>query len=229
MWRSLGLTPQPTSCIVVLRQRRLLHTLFGWQTYRREDERGDWGGRRMRPPRRAHTPDWHREKGGDQVNYWLTTQWPPLEGRNYAAPFSSDDDKPYVWLRHGDYERVGKPLDEGDLVVVYEVEHGPTEVRLRNVPVPFACKHGQTAIVFHGRVASGFKRRPDGGLQSVVYFCKQWHPEKEREMWWEWRAPLEILRHGRVPCREVKVAMPDFSPKGWGGKTGLKKDHKGTI
>jgi hypothetical protein len=167
---------------------------------------------------------------GDQVTYRLTTQWPPLEGRKYAAPFNSDDDKPYVWLRHGDYERVGKALREGDLVVVYEVEHGPTEVRLRNLlpdfPVPFPCKPGQKAVVFCGRITSGFKRRPDGGLQSVVYFCRQWQPEKEREMWWEWRAPLEILRHGHLPFGEVNVAMPSFNPLGWGEKTGLNEITK---
>jgi hypothetical protein len=160
------------------------------------------------------------------VNYWLTTQWPPLEGRKYAAPFDSDDDKPYVWLRHGDYERVGMALGEGDLVVVYEIESGPTEVRLRNLTVPFPCKTpGQKAIVFYGRVTSGFQRRQNRELQSVVYFCEQW-PEKEREMWREWRAPIEILRHGCLPCREVGDAMPGFTPHGWGGKTGLKRITK---
>jgi len=158
------------------------------------------------------------------MKYWLTTQWPPLAGRNYAAPFDSEDNKPYVWLRDEHYDDVGKPLREGDLVVVYEIGYGPTEVRTPDGTMPYRCQQpGRKGIIFYGRVKSGFEQRQ--GSRNAKYVCSNW--KSDREMWWEWRAPIKILCKGRIRFSKVKAALRDaeepmaFNPLGFGHGTGL--------
>jgi hypothetical protein len=171
------------------------------------------------------------------MKYWLTTQWPPLKGRNYPEPFDSQDKEsmPYVWLRHGDYEKVGKGLGEGDLVVVYEVGSGPMEVRIDGRALRFPCQGGCTGLIFYGSVKSGFEQRQ--GSREAEYVWQNREPDRQR-MWWEWRAPIkvpseifpEVLRERRsIPFTEVKRALRgaeepmDFNPRNFGGGTGLKE------
>ena len=147
------------------------------------------------------------------MNYWLTTQFPALEGRNSSKDWS-------VWLPHG-RQRGGIDLKPGDQVFIYESKTGRTVIK---------------------KDVSGNERkiRSTRGRQGVVALVEattavEEDPSEEEteyaggeKIWWKWKAQTKkIFTSGFVPLKTYLKIMghsPKGFLKGYGeSKSGLKK------
>lgn len=147
------------------------------------------------------------------MNYWLTTQFPALEGQNPSKDWS-------VWLPHG-RQRGGIDLKPGDLVFIYESKTGRTVIK---------------------KDVSGNERRIRStlGRQGVVALVKATTAVEEdpseietvyaggKKIWWKWKAQTKkIFTSGFVPLKTYLKIMghsPNGFLKGYGeSKSGLKK------
>lgn len=153
------------------------------------------------------------------MNYLITTQWPPREGDSRPA-FSG------VYLA-GDRGAVGRALQEGDLVLVYQSQSGRALLRrdadgaLRRVPTSKA-KGGIVAIC---RARAPF----------------HWDEDAKPEMYdgattihWAWFAPLEVISNsGFVPREELNRLMGyagNYALRGFGDRaSGLKRIGESTY
>ncbi len=139
--------------------------------------------------------------------YWITTQWPPYEGRTY------DFD---VELQY-DHKDAGQELAPGDLILIYELKTGRIEKGSISIR-----REGRCGIIALVKATDKFKKTP-GGSCKIFYDSQQ-----ETKMYWKWYAATKTISKNGFVSREAVNKILDYKPnynfRGFGKmRSGLKE------
>ena len=124
------------------------------------------------------------------MNYWLTLHWPPYVDENEDAQW-----KYGVFVAEG-YQQIGRDLQPGDRVFVYETLSAPRVKRGKQFVGP--KRRGQQGIVALVRAVGSLKSDPKA--EPEIY-------EDGRELCWRFYAKTELEREAFLPLQEVRRVL----------------------
>ncbi len=124
------------------------------------------------------------------MNYWLTLHWPPYVDESEDANW-----RYWVFLAEG-YQQIGRDLQSGDRVFVYETLSAP-RVR-RGGQFVGIRRRGRQGIVALVRAVSTIE--PDPDAEPEIY-------DDGRELCWRFHAKTQLEQEGFLPLQEIRRVL----------------------
>lgn len=150
------------------------------------------------------------------MRYWLTTHWPPTID-------NKDEVDSGIWLPE-DRASVGKRIESGDLVAVYESKSGRKILKKYSdghiETIPRIC--GRMGVILYGEVLSKISAQQN--------YPREYYADGT-DIWWKWYAKVNILSQSGFLSSKDLCNILDFSENysfhGFGeGHSGLKEITK---
>lgn len=137
---------------------------------------------------------------------WLTTQWPPR--------INSDDKHDRVRLAKG-RRSVGKKLDAGDIVFIYQSKSGP---KVQDRYINEKRSDGKIGVIIIATIKNHLIENTNNPLIAIY---------RKKRVYWSWEAEIEIEGKNGFVCADkinrILTYKPGYNFRGFGTRhSGLK-------